>query len=382
MDISDDGVIYLGTANGIWKSFNNGDNWEFDTILSGNFTVYSLETKLDGIVYAGGNNKIYYSEDFGNSWEKIYNAVILSNIMSIFCSNDIILIGTWYGILKSTDNGTSWDHVLNLNSGAESIECIIGNQSNGEYYAGAVPYLSLVNGGLYKSEDFGETWEHIQNTYHFGITDISINASEKFICSTIWDPDWIFGGIYEFDPIGNTWQCLKYGERGSAIVVNKLDDYYAGIDNELSNGGCRVSYDNGVTWETINYGLSNSNIRELKITPDGYLFCVSSYPAKVFRSIEPTFTGISQYSSLTNNMIPFPNPFSEKTGLYINSDKNCQFKLYDIYGNLINSNVIQLSGKQAERINIKMNKLFEGIYYYIIKDKTIIISQGKLLYIN
>ncbi len=33
--------------------------------------------------------------------------------------------GTWNGILKSTNNGLTWDHVLILNSGAEPIECLI-----------------------------------------------------------------------------------------------------------------------------------------------------------------------------------------------------------------------------------------------------------------
>jgi hypothetical protein len=381
MDISDDGVIYLGTANGIWKSFDNGDNWVFDTISQGNLVVYSLETKPDGIVYAGCNHKIYYSEDFGYSWELIYDAVIVSNITSLFCTDSIILAGTWHGILKSNDNGASWNHVLEL-YGSESITTIVMDD-NEDIYAGSTGNLSLDSAGLYISHNNGNFWSHLEPSYHFGVQDIALNYCGKLIAAVIWDTGWIFGGLYEYDPIENTWQCLKYGERGNAIVVNKIDDYYFGIDNELSSGGCMVSYDSGVNWQNLNNGLTNTNIKILEITPDGFLFSVSSFPAKVFRSIEPTYTGIP-YSTYTKVKIKYyPNPFSEISGLYLESNTHGNFtiEIYNAFGKKVYYNNIFLQEYLTRRIDTNINCFQDGIYSLIIRYEDTIVSSGKLIYI-
>jgi hypothetical protein len=381
MDISEDDIIYLGTANGIWKSFDNGDNWVFDTISQGNLVVYSLETKPNGIVYAGCNHKIYYSDDFGYSWELIYDAVLVSNITSLFCIDSMILAGTWHGILRSIDNGNSWDHVLEL-YGSEYITTIVKDE-NDDLYAGSTGNLSLDSAGLYISHNYGNSWSHIEPTYHYGVQDIALNYYGKLIAAVIWDPGWIIGGIYEYNPFENSWQCLKYGERGRAIVVNKIDDYYAGIDNELSNGGCRASYDNDETWESINYGLSNSNIMEMEITQDGYLFCISSFPAKVFRSTEPTYTGISEINNPKEKISYYPNPFSKISGLFLesNTHRNFAIEIYNAFGKKVYSNTIFLQEYQTKWINTNDDCFIDGIYLLLIRYEDTIISSGKLIHI-
>jgi len=382
MDISDDGVIYLGAANGIWKSFDNGENWGFDTITTGNLTVYSLETGQDGIVYAGGNNKIYYSEDYGNGWSLICNGCVMSNFISLLATDqNIIYGGVVNGIIRSDDNGSSWQQVLLSNDWATTY-CITESM-DGTLYAGLTCDYTSQYSGIYRSLDNGISWEQIEVTSGFGVQSIDFNAEGNLITAVIWDQNWIFGGIYKYNPFENTWKCLKYGERGRAIVVNKIGDYYAGIDNELSNGGCMVSYDNGETWENINYGLSNSNIKLMDITPGGILFSVSNNPSVVFRSIEPTFTGISNDLLLNNKINLYPNPFSDRTGLYISSNYFGQFifELYDLNGNPILDRKIDLNNLQPKQINIKMNKLFEGVYLYVIKDNINILSSGKLMFI-
>jgi len=379
MDISDDGVIYLGAANGIWKSFDNGNNWEFDTISPGNLVVYSLETKPDGIVYAGCNSHIYFSEDFGSNWELIYDEYIVSNITSLCCINDIILAGTWHGILKSTDNGLAWSHVLEL-YGSESITSIVKGE-NDYYYAGSTGHLSLDSAGLYMSDNNGNSWSHIEPTYHYGVKDITLNNSGEVIAAVIWDPGWILGGIYEYDTGENTWQELRYGERGSAIIVNKIDDYYAGVDNELGNGGCRVSYDNGETWEIINSGLSNKHIKIIEIAPDGFLFSVANSPSIVFRSIEPTYTNTAELKKTETSFTIFPNPFRNETSLFAKTNLNTKitFELLDFKGNQIFlNNIFTIKGK-VEILDIEDIKLLKGIYFYIVRGNHSKLYSGKLI---
>ena len=388
MDISDDGVIYLGAANGIWKSFDNGNNWEFDTITTGNLTVYSLETGQDGIVYAGGNNKIYYSEDYGNGWSLICNGCVMSNFISLLATDqNIIYGGVMNGIIRSDDNGSSWQQVLLSNDWATTY-CIT-ESVDGTLYAGLTCHYTSQYSGIYKSVDNGITWEQIEVTSDFGIQSIDFNAEGNLITAVIWDQNWIFGGIYKYNPFENTWQCLKYGERGRAIVVNKIGDYYAGIDNELSNGGCRVSYDNGGTWESINYGLSNSNIMEMKIMPDGYLFCLSNYPAKVFRSIHSTLTDIKeneqldQETSESKNVKLFqniPNPFKETTKILYNSkeESNITVEIYDYSGKRIKVYTTNSRGKGIDYIEFNAVGLSPGIYFYSLKINGIVTDSKKM----
>lgn len=383
MDISEDGVIYLGTANGIWKSFDNGDNWAFDTISTGNLTVYSLETGSEGIVYAGCNTKIYYSEDYGNEWSFICNGCVISNFTSLLATDqNIIYGGVMNGIIRSEDNGNSWQQVLLSNDWATTY-CIT-ESNDGTLYAGLTSHYTSQYSGIYRSVDNGFTWEIIEVTSDYGVQSIDFNAEGNLITAVIWDQNWIFGGIYEYDPTVDAWQCLKYGERGRSIVVNKIDDYYAGIDNELSNGGCRVSYDNGETWESINYGLSNSNIREIRITPYGFLFSVSSYPAKVFRSIEPTFTRIFNLNQPNKNVSFYPNPFSQLSDIFLESNiaGNFTLEIYNSSGKKLYCKTIFLKENKINKIDIESNDLQEGIHLFLLRNEATILSTNKLLYLK
>ena len=378
IDISDEGVIYLGTANGIWKSLDNGDNWEFDTISLGNLVVYSLETNNEGIVYAGCNGSIYYSTDYGVNWTLILDDVV-GNVVSILInSNGYIFAGIMSGIYRSTDNGLSWQVVMDLINFETAYSFIEDDQNI--IYAGTSIYLPQVElGGLYYSMDTGFTWNHIEITTHYCIQDIAINLDDDLICAVQFKPNSAMGGVFKYEPVIGNWTLLKDNIRTTAIEINPLDFYYVGCDNETGTGGCLVSYDSGNNWDLINVGFQgNKDVIKLSLTPDGYLFAVTKDPPKVFRSLSSTLTNIIENKQI--EIIAFPNPTINKLVFkHVPIDSGILFSLVDINGQILLNEVNLNNYSNNSIIEFDLSSINSGLYFYIVSKNNHIIKIGKVI---
>ncbi len=373
LDVSDDGVVYLGTANGIWKSFDNGNIWEFDTISPGNLVVYSLYAKNDGIVYAGCNGYVYYSNDYGVNWTLIFNDAI-GNVFSIYVdSNNNLYVGIYSGIYRSADNGLNWELVLDLFN-LETAYSIIEDSQN-VLYAGTSIYMPPYEiGGLYYSTDTGITWSHIEATTHYRVHDISIDQDNNLICAVYYSPSSI-GGVYKFNPTNGNWTVLKSSLIATAIVIDQFNTYYVSSDNAAGPTGCMISYDNGQNWTSINSGLTNINIQTLDISPEGYLFSTSVFPSKVFRSTGSVYTGANKNLEKDENFQIFPNPVGNELNIITPpSIDHVFFELINLEGHLVMQ--MELRGKNI-LTNIK--ELKPGLYLYFFRKDGKIFQQGKII---
>ncbi|MCG2760413.1 MAG: T9SS type A sorting domain-containing protein, partial [Candidatus Delongbacteria bacterium] len=146
------GTVYVGSINpmagkeeGIYRSFDCGVTWEW---YPERFAVFTMAVDKDGRIFAGCFDKILRSTDNGNSWQNVQNlsawpyCMLINGIDEIYigASND------WFfgGVAISKDHGDSWQM---LNSGLDIFTGAIYDMA--ESPDGYI-YLAT-DGGVYRS---------------------------------------------------------------------------------------------------------------------------------------------------------------------------------------------------------------------------------------
>lgn len=106
---------------GIYKSCDNGQNWEEKNNKLFNYTIRTIAINNNGDIYVGTNEGLYYSNNGGNSWTSIDLGLPSQqvgdryiNAISINNDNDVY-IGTFiHGVLLIEDD---LDTCIHINEG-------------------------------------------------------------------------------------------------------------------------------------------------------------------------------------------------------------------------------------------------------------------------
>lgn len=162
VDSYESSVVYMGTAEGgFLKSTDYGKNWKLIKWFNDVISDIKINPKDTKIVYVATFRKgIYKTIDRGGTWQSFedklrnFSEAEKVEILIIDSQNpDILYSGSEYGLLKTSDNGQSWQKV-NIIIPPETIPIlsIAINPLNSDhiyYGAGSV---------LYKTLDKGKTW--------------------------------------------------------------------------------------------------------------------------------------------------------------------------------------------------------------------------------
>ncbi|MDB3905551.1 T9SS type A sorting domain-containing protein [Crocinitomicaceae bacterium] len=185
--------MYVGTASGgVFKTFDAGLNWNpiFDhaeSISIGDIEISKNNSETiwvgTGEVNAGGGslaydgNGLYKSEDGGLNWvnKGLNNVGSISKVIIDPNNDDVIFAAamgalfkndTLRGIYKSTDDGSSWEHVFFISDSTGIIDLVCHPDNSDILYAAAWerirrPQYRSYGGetsGIYRSIDGGNTW--------------------------------------------------------------------------------------------------------------------------------------------------------------------------------------------------------------------------------
>lgn len=230
------------------------------------------------VAYASGG--LWYTNNNGTSFTAVSENAPTQNMgdIAIDWENGIIWAGTGesnssrssysgIGILKSTDNGKTWENVGLENS--QHIGRIIINKSNpNEVLVGVIGNLYTPNKerGIYKTLDGGKTWNHVlsinENT---GVIDISASpTNENVLYAASWERNrkaWNFDGdgensaIYKSTDAGSTWVNITSDKSGfpTGSGVGRIglatfndDVVYALLDNQFMRPEEKKKKDNGL----------------------------------------------------------------------------------------------------------------------------------------
>jgi hypothetical protein len=151
-------VLFATTGDGLSRSLDAGTTWQ---LLSSEF--YSIIAIDDSVLYAVGGNSIHRSTDLGESWERFVD--LGPDAQTMVFADSTILVGVHGepGVVRSTNNGTSWQVVSEgLPHGAFPTHLYRHNEA---IYAATMRLSPIGALGVYRSTDDGATWSEVNNGF-------------------------------------------------------------------------------------------------------------------------------------------------------------------------------------------------------------------------
>ncbi|MBO6651238.1 MAG: T9SS type A sorting domain-containing protein [Balneola sp.] len=284
-------------------------------------------------------------------------------------------------ILKSTNNGISWDITNNGNplDGNAMSAMAASHQSVDVVYATSSPKATRAN--VYRTGNGGDTW--------FNITGI---LPDRFPTDLAVDPNndqnifITFGGfgsshVFKSNDSGSTWTDIGTGlpdiPTWSVTVDPDFPDHIY-VGNEI---GVFQSLDGGVNWDNISGNLPDAVFAmELVISKSNRKLRLASHGNGAYEI--PLVLAVSNEEN-ENKPIPesfeleqnYPNPFNPSTTIKYTLVKNSNVNLevYDITGKQLATLVNKYQKSGSYSVNFNAGNLSSGIYFYKISigDKNI-----------
>lgn len=252
--------MIASTNKGIFYSIDGGVNWvssnqgmtNADTTGLGTFQIFKTNT---GRIITSAISGAYYSDNNGQNWISSANG---STLVAIAQTNSNLVACDGSGVLLSIDNGTSWQTTLNTGITPSDLSQIANLvYLNNSVYAGGQGI------GVYKSSDNGNTWQANNNGMSgvfYGNLLLLNNKLYKGVSQQ---------GIYELDNSTNLWSL-------SSFAQNNINAYISGYYNGRYFGGVTLLHDdlmftdnNGQTWQNTN-GIKTMNVRKLSASSNLY----------------------------------------------------------------------------------------------------------------
>lgn len=314
------GTILGGTEGGIYRSTDEGENWQkvaglnelgADSSISAMATYNGVTLYAFTRIYSGGDRSYAVrSTDDGVTWTKATQALDSVSIYeAVIAPNNTIFAKTGNGLRISNDGGNSWNVAQFY--GNYILDCFVANNGN--------IFVVLNNDEplLYKSTDNGVTWATIEIPFaeksSLGIN----NAGDIFVG---------LDQMYRSKDGGATWKELPitYPQIGKMIESPKHELYF-------NAGGTAYqklyrSTDFGSSWKPMNTPVVGVPIvafyAETLLVADNY------YVAKLYRSTDDgkSFDQISKINVLSgyvNSLLATSVPSiiaGTSNGIYVSID--------------------------------------------------------------
>lgn len=243
-------IIYAGAASGgIFKSTDFGQNWTpiFDDALSLSIGDIDIAPSDDNVIYvgtgeanAGGGSLaydglgIYKSTDAGASWIHLGLENIGSvgkvevhptnpDIAYVAAMGDLFGSNPERGVFKTSDGGTTWEHVLSISDSTGVIDLAIHPTDPEIVFAAAWERIRRPNrrkysgatSGVYKTTDGGTTWEMLDGglptqANQKGRIGLAIAPSNPDVIYSLFvHDDGDLTGIYRSKNQGNDWAPIN-----------------------------------------------------------------------------------------------------------------------------------------------------------------------------
>lgn len=305
--------IEHNTPGGIYRSSNNGENWDLFIIppfMIAQEGINCIAADNSGHVYAGTTSEgygYYFSDNYGASWTnrrdfyftdiavnknngKIFavkpnDGIFLSvnsglnwskisgqNLTSVkyitINSAGIVFAQTEHNVFYSTDEGNSWQ-LLSTPVGVDIETFAPGLNGN--------IYLGTDGDFIYKTSNNGASWMNLSDgTINSDISAIAVNNQGRIFAAKNG------GKIYYSSNNGYNWNLIPTSiDSVSSLAIDSINYIYASRKASVYR-----SADNGITWVSISTGLPpGMPVKLIQAGLDGNIYVAYNTNVGIFRSI-------------------------------------------------------------------------------------------------
>ena len=273
-----DGTVYALVRSNLLKSTDNGISWKrlvqgLDNIASLN--SFAVDPINPGILYASSSKDgVYRSKDAGHSWYRAGNGLINVGISDIYVSLTLghvyaLATGRTGSLYKSSDAGANWVKVYN---GTVPLSAMAGWGSQGKNIL-----IGDKAGSLYLSQNAGLIWVKLHEFTACGvINNISTVGNpaiqQMFFVATS------ACGLFRTSDGGRTFQPMNVGIddlniRGIAISPEFHND--STVFLATGSKAIYISRNAGLTWLLYQDGITtnpqggvDNNFRGIRVSPN------------------------------------------------------------------------------------------------------------------
>jgi photosystem II stability/assembly factor-like uncharacterized protein len=268
--------LFVATNEGLYKSLDDGETWEYVNRSPSNLvsispsgTIYCMRYESDGLYTT--KDALYRSTDNG----KTFTATGWATNKTVFgmqwlAFNKQEHLFAWADdfpgkLYRSTSNGQIWEVLMSD---------MLYDMSN----LVAPDYMFSTLGGVIRSVNNGNSWSTVlspQNIsgaspYSFGA--LAFNSQDRIfaVVNTYRQSDSVKTGlIYDSDNNGNSWlKTVVSNNDITNLAVNSQDKIFA--ITEQHEVYC--STDNGIQWNKISVNIPKSWVQQFIISPNNKLF--------------------------------------------------------------------------------------------------------------
>lgn len=281
-DPVDERVIYAGTTQGLWKSPDGGSTWQKTNPYPYVINSIAIDpTDHKRLYLATDRSGILKSHDGGLTFQALNEGFINRNIGG-FVSEDALYLSSLYdgdfgGIFSSADAGRSWK--LNANQvalkGKNVISLAISPANSRLLLAGTYE-------GLLKSEDGGSTWRAVTGALPRPTSTAKTSRSKALGATTavrlpetkIFDvrfssaaPNLVYAataqGLFESSDNGSTWKRSLGSVSSGAVYKVLLHSSEPNWIIAQSSNHVYVSGDRGASWTETSLGNKSTRVNDL-----------------------------------------------------------------------------------------------------------------------
>lgn len=226
-------IGYIFAQDNFWQSSNG----PFGSNLTNSAKI--LTTENGNIILSDYGFGIFMTIDDGETWAKISHSLPTQFISAMAIdSAEVLWVGTNIGIFKSINYGRTWSHNLT----GDSIRFVeeISIDLNGYVFAG------IFESGIIRSTDNGTTWVELNTLPIATYKTTLITRSNVILTSPLGG-----NGVFRSSDTGDTWEKVGFEDSTqSALSFVELPD--GEILSFTYGTGLQRSTNNGLSWQQTN----------------------------------------------------------------------------------------------------------------------------------